>query len=193
MTLLEILVALSLFAVLTVVTFTLFTMGARAWMKAQAKAEIQLESKTLNARLIRSIESSTLESVSLSSDNTAMALLSARDTSGSFLYEPTTLAPRWQKFLVYYYLPTEKEIRLREVPVAGTPLETIPNIIDTLGGNVDTYRSDGRVVGRGFDSCTFSLSPDGLVIVETTLSREHYGSPAPQTHSSRIVRALQNS
>ena len=192
-TLLELTIAMSLLAILMVTTFMIYTTGARAWGKGDAKSDLLRAAQIIAAKSTRYMESSTNLSLSVAADNSAVAFLSAEDDTGTFLYDPVSLLPHWQKFIVFYHDPAERVVLFREVSVLGTPLETTPQPIDALGGGpVENYKSGGQPLGREIDQCTFTLTAEGQLLTELQSTKRHYGSDAPATQSTRFLNTLRN-
>lgn len=192
-TIIELVVAMSILGVLLALTFFIYTMGARAWAKGDSKADLLRAAQVVAAKTNRYVESSTPLSLSVASDGSAVAFLSAEDTDGVFQYDPVTLLPHWQKFIVLYHDATARTVNFKEVSVIGTPLEQVPQPIDALSaGPVDNYKSGGQPLGREIDVCTFTLTPESQLLTELKSQKKHYGSDQPEVHSTRVLNTLRN-
>ena len=192
---LEAVISMSILGLLTGLIFFVYTMGARAWAKGDAKSELLRASQIVAAKTSRLVESSTPLSVSVAADGSATAFLSAEDSNGVFRYDPVSLLPRWQKFVVLYHEPVSKTVFYREVDVTRTPLESAPQPIDALGnGPVENYKTGGnpQPLGRGIDTCRFTLTPESQLLTELSSTQQHYGSETPETRSTRFLNTFRN-
>jgi Tfp pilus assembly protein PilE len=192
-TILELMISLSLLGVLLAATFFIYTTGARAWAKGDSQSDLLRAAQIVSAKTTRYVESSTNLSLSVATDNSAVAFLSAENDDGMFLYDHVSLLPHWQKFIVLYHDPATKTVYFREVSVLGTTLETAPETIDALGGGpVDNYKSGGQPLGREIDVCRFTLTAESQLLTELESQKRHYGSDAPATQSTRFLNTLRN-
>lgn len=192
-TVIELVMSMSILGLLLGLTFLIYTMGARAWAKGDAKADLLRAAQLVAAKTNRYVESSTPLSLSVASDGSAVAFLSAEDANGVFLYDPVSLLPRWQKFIVLYHDPTARMVNLREVSVLGTTLEHTPQTIDALSaGPVTNYKSGGQPLGREIDECRFSLTPESQLLTELRSVKKHYGSDLPEVNETRLLNTLRN-
>lgn len=192
-TVIELMVSMSVLALLLGLTFLIYVSGARAWAKGDAKADLLRAAKLVATKTYRHVESSTALSLSVAADGSAVAFLSAEDTNGVFLYDPVSLLPRWQKFIVLYHDPVTRTVNLREAGVLGTTLEHTPQTIDALSaGPVASYKSGGQPIGREIDECRFSITPESQLLTELRSLKKHYGSDAPEVQETRLLNTLRN-
>lgn len=192
-TILELMISMSVLGVLLGLTFLIYTMGARAWAKGDTKADLLRSAQVIAAKTNRYVESSTPLSLSAAPDGSAVAFLSAEDEDGVFQYNPVTLLPRWQKFIVLYHDPAARSVNLREVSVVGTPLQDTPQTIEARGeGPVAGYKSGGQPLGREIDECRFTVTPEVQLLTELRSKKKHYGTDAPEVHETRLLNTLRN-
>ena len=189
----ELLVACTILGMLLTAAFGIYRMGAQAWLKSDAKAELLQVAQVVSAKVCREVEGSSYRGLELSADGSGLAFPSAKDASGVFVYDPVAVTPTWQKYLVIYFDANRKAIFRREVPLAGLPQQNASMPIKSLGqGPVETFFSNGLQIARGMDGCRFSVTPNEQLVVELSASKIRYGSPVPEKQSVRVVTALRN-
>lgn len=132
--LLELIVACSLFAALSVLIFTFFRYGTRAFQTVNQKHNLQLDAlksvESLKAELMRSAQSSvyldnssaremTVDGETVHRDVMAFATLKNwHDKTNSENFEIETGAPRWNRYCIFYASrePDGQLIRLKVDP-----------------------------------------------------------------------------
>ncbi len=192
-TIAELLVSSVVLGLLLAVTFSIYRMGAAAWQKSDAKSELLQIAQVVTAKVNREVEGSTFRSLEVAGDGSGAAFLTARDENGVFQYDPVKLTPRWQQYVVLYFVPAQKTLYRREVSVAGLPQQDAAMPINSLGaGALPTYFRLGQPIGRGMDECRFSVGGDEQLILELSASKLRYGSPTPEKQSIRVVTAFRN-
>lgn len=160
--LVELLVAAALFALLALAVDAVFIAAHRGVRKAELGASVQQNARSVTERLTREIRESDLSDIRIASDGSWIAFKSARlasdgsvfcinATSGS-LFNPAcsptgdTFTPLWQRWIVYWHDASANQIR-REVQVlAADP--AAPSGGDVMATSV-----------RGFDARCSPATP----------------------------------
>jgi hypothetical protein len=171
-------VASFVLGMLFVLLFRIYQIGASAWKKGDAQPDLLQGMQVAKARLSVEIERSIYESLSLGPGGNGLSFLSAVDDTGVFRYDPVTLTPRWQKYVVVYFDAPNKNLMWTTVSVVGTPQEMTPAPIEAFGPMlpVQTYFTGGRPVARDLAVCTFAVTPDQLVSFTWIGQKKRYGS-----------------
>lgn len=107
-TLIEVLVSFSLLGLLFTFVFAVYRVGAAAWLKGDANAELLGRVQALSSKIGREAERSSSSSLSIALSDIdpnlkGCAFMSAVDANGVFQYDPGTTAPRWGFADVYYF------------------------------------------------------------------------------------------
>lgn len=120
--LLELLIAMSLLSVLFGMTFTIFRMGAGAWLTNDTKAELLGRIQALSARIGRLAENSSWTSLSITDSDLAhgCAFLVAADDDGRFQYDPYYGQPDWTRAQVFYFVSGTETVHSISYPLVGT-------------------------------------------------------------------------
>lgn len=160
---LEIALGLGLFSLLGLLLLTAFRSTSRAMVVGQTRATLLQETNIACARLSREVERGLYDSLSLG--GSCCSLLSALDQQGTFQYQVATGVPRWQNFLVFYLDASTSRLRLRTVPVAGTPTETAPCRLEQFPPMqaITTYCNAGQNIARQIYALDFQVSGRQLV------------------------------
>lgn len=196
-TLAEVLVAAAVASLLLSAIFFIYRTSASAWMKGDTVTQLRNQTMIASGKLNRDLERSLYSSLSISPDGKAIAFLSATDATGNFQYDVANERARWQNYLVYY-LDVDSKLKLRRVPVVGTPQETTPSVIDSFGPNqpVSNYTSGGEQIAEEISECQFSseLLANGnhLVRLRLRASQQRYGSEQPESFELESVTYLRN-
>jgi hypothetical protein len=127
-TLVEALIACSMFLVMLGSLFSIYRMGATIWLRSDTGAEILGQVQSLSAKIAREAERSLFDSLAIESSatKTGCSLLSAHDANGRFDFDPGTRMPRWQTAILFYFDKAAETVYRLEVPIAGaTPRENL--------------------------------------------------------------------
>lgn len=184
-TIMEILVACLVLALLGLLTIALFRTGASGWRKLEAQSTLLADYEVLEAKLSREAQRSCFVSASttVGPNGSTLAFLSAMNDDGVFAIDPLSYQPVWQKYLVFYYDQNARRIYLAEVPlVPGSPEISAPQRLedyDAGTGSLEDYRHDGRLLMTDVDTCNFSLL-DSILSFEIAGSRKRYGDTEPE-------------
>lgn len=193
MSLLELTISGTLLGLLMTCAFMIYRMGASAWLKSDAKTELLQIAQVVTAKVNREVEASSFRSASVSDDGSGASFLSAQGPDGVFVYDPVTVMPHWQKYVVLYFDAPDKTLFRREVSVLGRPAEQAAMPITDLDGQpLGSYFTGGQPVAHGMDELRFSLSPDEQLVMEMNASKARYGSSAPERQTLRVVTAFRN-
>jgi hypothetical protein len=192
-TIAELLISCVILGLLLTTCFMIYRMGAAAWMKSDAKTELLQIAQVATAKVNREVEGSCFESASAAPDGSGVAFLNAKDLDGVFVYDPVTVLPRWQKYVVLYFDPASLTLFRKDISVLGGTQESAPLPIDSLGqGPVQNHFNQGRLVAKGMQECKFSLTVDEQLVMEMSASKLRYGSSTPEKQTIRVVTAFRN-
>lgn len=157
-TLIEVLVAASLFCVISAGLLAVFLSGSRAMIQATVQANVVQQTNVACYRFSREVERSIYEASS--SNGSACSILSAIGPNGLFTYDAGSNIPRWQDFLIFYHDAARKQLRLSRCSVVGSPAETAPVTIEQFGGvPLATYVTGGTVIAENIYAAEFRLLP----------------------------------
>jgi hypothetical protein len=185
-TLVELLVASFVLGLLGILTAALFRTGANGWKKMEAQSTMLADYEVLNSKISREVQRSIFSSASVAThpDGPTLAFLSAVDDTGEFVLHEDTFEPVWQKYLVFYFDQPARKLYLREVPLEDeAPEKDIPEPFeeyDEGSGDLNDYRTDGRLLMTDLDSCEFTLD-NFMLTTEVKGSRVRYGDSQPET------------
>lgn len=199
LTLVEVLLALTIFSILLSAIFFIFRFGLSAWHKTTTKNELLQQSQILNVRLSRELQRSSLSSLSSNPVAGVVAFLSPLDSDGRFVLD-TQGRPDWQEYVVYYLNKTEHVVYRRQVPlVAGAAERRVPTPIEDYNPGsgalaLSAYANGGRPVARFVDEFepTIFPAPISQLSWRLVLERQRYGSERPERLSTTVASFLRN-
>lgn len=186
LTLIELMIAGFVLGLLSLVTVALFRTGASGWKKMEAQSTMLADYEVLDGKVTREVQRSTYISAStvVGPDGPTLAFLSAVDDTGVFVLDPVTGEPIWQKFIIFYFDQANRRLYLTDLPLdPASTLRTAPQALEAYPegtGDLNDYRTGGRLIMTDLDSCTFTLN-DSMLAVEVRGSRERFGSNNPET------------
>lgn len=170
----EIMIASSLFLVLTVLLFAGWGQGMRGWLLVTERNKVTTQAQRLIRLLERGLENSTAQSIDL--EHTPISVLSYSssfaplDTGAQqeFVADSVTGILQWQKYVVVYHDPDSKIVFRREIAVDSTeqayytvaPLSTLP-IASGPRPLVD-HAKEGDPIAHNIDELNFTL--DGVYL-----------------------------
>ncbi len=104
MSLVEVLVALGLFALIMVLLSQIFLPGMRIWKRARAIADIEQQAMVAEERIVRSLMATAPDAVQSLNDPDlkAISFLGHRGQVGSPGYEPNTGNSDWKEVVIFY-------------------------------------------------------------------------------------------
>lgn len=198
-TVVELLVAATVLSLLSLLTLALFKTGASGWRKLEAQSGLLADYEVLAGKLTKEIQRSVGVSASTGSfpDGDTVAFLSAVDDTGTFTLDTSgSYEPVWQKYLIFNYDKTKRQVTLAEVKLLpGSPEALAPEPIETYDAgllSLAAYRAtEGRLLMKDVDSCTFSLA-NSILTMEITGSRKRYGREDPETLHMKASAAFRN-
>lgn len=179
-TLLELMVAGSLFLLLGLVLFELYRVGASAWHKSDSQLDVLRNLQVVLTRVSREAQGSSLASES--HDATALSFLTAVKDSTGFVVAPVTFRPVWQRYFVCYYDAGRQSVSVREEPLLpASPEASAPGPIDNFAGPSGTqplafYCNSGREIARGITSFQASTTEPDLLELTLEGQQKRYGS-----------------
>lgn len=165
---LELVIACSLFLVLTTVLLSIFFRGVQAWRQVDERSSLHTRGHKVIDDFRRDLESSSASTAEFDdSEQATLAFASPflpRSTGEAekFTVDPVSGAVRWSKYLVIYYHPASQEIRRRELEVPpGSPAAAslLPLSEVDLGDGLNPmsfYATDGQTLAAQVE--TFSVS-----------------------------------
>lgn len=126
-TLIETIIAASIFSFLLVTLFMVYRTGADAWMKSDANSELLGKAQVLTSKISRAVERSSYQSLAINrSAPDAVSFLSPLDSNGVFQYDSYRNRPLWQEYLFFYRDRVTGDVRVNTRSVVGTPAEITP-------------------------------------------------------------------
>lgn len=155
-TLVEVLIAGSLFCIISALLLAVFLSGSKAMILGTVQANVVQQTNVACFRFSREVERSIYEASSCNAS--ACSILSAVGPNGLFTYDAGTNIPRWQDYLIFFHDATRKQLRLARRSVVGTPTETAPITIEQFGGvPLSNYANGGTVIAENIYACEFQL------------------------------------
>lgn len=189
--------AATVLALSGLLTVVVFRVGAGGWKKLEAQSTMLADYEVLTSKLAREVQRSVYSSASKAFDpnGESLAFLSAVDDTGTFLLDNTTFAPKWQKYMIFYHDLAARRIYHTHLDL--DPSSTIvdnPDVITNYPegtGNLNNYRTGGRLLMTDMDVCTFDLA-DSMLTVKVEGSRKRYGDEKPETLKMEFSLAFRN-
>lgn len=152
MTLIEIVVAAALAAIAITMIYTFLSKGSKIWQEGQKKIEAQQSALLSLNFLIRELELTSNESVTIYPDPsqglyltkngtntefTGISFLSSKGKDGTLIYNQMTGEPVWQKFEIIYLdnqntLKVAKPVELSSGTATPFLLQSVPSDINLL-------------------------------------------------------------
>lgn len=217
-TLLESLVASSMFLLMSASLFMIFRTGASVWLKSDANAEVLGRLQTLSARIGREAENSLFDSLAIASKNTprvqhGCSFLSARNNEGQLDFHPSQLLPDWKRALVFYFDKAERRVYRRDTLLGQ------PNTLENLRHYSQAYQAtdptvvltdhfaNGIPIANDIENVVFSAPSRSIALsegrgvkdiplrqlqIEVTVKKSHYGTTKEANLTSRTVYFFRN-
>lgn len=165
LTLIDLVVAMSMFLLLLTVLFAIFFLGGKAWRKTDDRYELLRNTQGVLAQINREAERTTTFSVSILPGR-AISFLSPINDQGNFVTD-TIGDVRWERYLVFYLDSASQEVRMVDIPLLPTSFERrTPQPIDrfnSLSGiqPLSAYLTGGRVLGNHITAFDPDQPPPG--------------------------------
>lgn len=216
-TLLESLVAASIFLLALGCLLSIFRMGALIWLRSDASAELLGRLQTASAKIGREAEAGLFDSLALAQTSsgptqTGCAFLTARDSEGRFQYDPGTCLPEWQTTVVFYFDQSSGRLFRRMIGLGGATIhQNLELHIDgfvTPSDSTDppkllkAYSSGTQIAANleevRFEAPTRTPTHSGVslaareLVVEITARKSRYGPFTPERLASRTVFRFRN-
>ncbi len=168
--------------------------ATRAMLKGASQSGMLADVQVLGQRWRNAVQKSREDSLSMTANSQAMAILSAEDDNGRFQYEVGATQPRWQEYLIFYHVPTERLLKTRSVSVLGTSRELASGPIETYasGDPLEDYLFDGKGVLRRVDQLAFSQPEPSTLKLSLSLSEKGSHSQRPESLSLTILATFRN-
>jgi Tfp pilus assembly protein PilE len=185
-TIVEMLIASFILGLLGLLTVALFRTGASGWKKMEAQSGLLADYEVFSEKISREVQRSNFGSASTatSPDGTTLAFLSAIDDTGTFVMDTAAYKPLWQKYLIFYWdQPNSRLYLTQEVLAPGSPEINFADRLENYDagtGNLNDYRTGGRLLMTGVENCTFELN-EYMLTVEIAASKSRYGDSQPET------------
>ncbi len=186
LTLLETLVAMVVFGLLSWAVFAVFSQGGQAFQKVHDRGQLTRAAQLALGRLTQDLERTTFASISIVPDK-ALAMLSARDSQGVFVMNELG-EPVWQLYRIYY-LDSQRNLFLTEAALSpGDPEQATPGPLENWGAAqpVTAYCNGGRLVTTDVErfNPTFGAAPNTVrLILEVA-------RPAPGEQRLRLMTSV---
>lgn len=180
--LLEVMLAAAILAVLSVVTFELFRSGLWSWKRASGVSVLLQDLNTATAQLTAWLQRSSADSLLVATDHKAISGLDCKQGDQPVQLGATG-APIWQKYRVAYLDGTT--LRLRDVELlASAPQRGTPTTILAYDGGAgvqpfSSYLAGGRVLCENLQTCRFTLEGD-RILIEYRLEHHKFRSSRPE-------------
>ncbi len=192
MTLLELLVAAGLLALLSAAVFLVFRTGTSAWQKGQTQTDLIQQLQLVTSALARDVEAAPYDSLSLSPGGDGISVLSALYADGNYALNTHSGELVWQSFIVYYL--SQGQVLRRRVPLAvpaavSGPVEATATNLGTH--SIDFYRSGGKSLTQDVSRLQFGISGQ-MLVVEIEGRKKRYGSEAPEVFRLSTTVRLRN-
>ena len=198
-TLIELMVASGLLAVLTAVLFLAWNTGAQSWLTASRKTDRLSRLQLALRQLEKGLESSSSQGLAYQNGPTIVAFPVAYPLKTSpatgFVYLPGSSSPQWQKYLVYYFDAPGRSLRAREVAISSTNLAAktttpLPAFDDGSGAKpLTNYATSGVVAAEEIDAVSVVAGSQSLeVVVTSNLSQGGAGGGNFTLHSTTVLR-----
>jgi hypothetical protein len=151
----------ALLSLLLLLNLMVLQMGFSGWAKTDTQADILQALQVAGGRWVREIMSATPNG--LSTEASAMAILSARDDEQGEQTRGPYARLLWRRFRVYYQKPVEQELWVRNVDPAA-PLKEAQRIESlNLGSGLQSltfYCTAGRRLAQDVSECRFEVNGD---------------------------------
>lgn len=163
-TLLELIVAMSIWLFMSSLTYAMFISASRSWIKVSQKATLLQRFEVLAGKVQREVSGSSRSSVTISPDQSALSFLSASTDNPNQPYQFGAQGRlQWQKFVVYYHDSVSGGVFRTETPLTTPSIRSV--VIDSLGGGgINSYLIDGQPIALNVTECDFRLRNGKLVM-----------------------------
>ncbi len=193
-TIVEVLVASSVFLLILGVLVSTFYMSTNTMMKGTSQAGMLRDAQAFGRKLSNAIQYGSVASLTIAADESGMSLLTSDNVNGKFRYDPALSTALWSDYQVFYYDSTAQEVRNPEISVIGSPEEATPGPIENFGSAqpLNTYFTGGKPVLRNVTAATFREPIPGLVRVDIDMARDDSRSDGPETFTFSLARNFRN-
>lgn len=176
--LIEVLLATSLLALLMGLIFVTFNVGSRSFRSTHLQSELRGDMGVLTNNLSRELERSIYSSLSLTSQG--LSVLSAQDSSGRFVIGADG-RPIWQRFVIYYRFADEvrrRDLELAPPLTAAAPIENcdLGSGLQPLSFYLD---GEGRALARNVARFAPSVPEAGRLEIELGFEMPRPGNLPP--------------
>lgn len=174
--------------------FGIYHYSTSALLKGSVQSGLLQDVQVASRKLRRAVRLAPQASLSVAADGSGISLLSAEDADGKFHFDPALTLARWQKYQVFYFAASARELAMREVSVLGTPQEWAPGPIESFGPGtpVESYFSGGKPFLSRVDSAVFSQPTPTTLGLELKVSQTRSLSRTPEQLTLRIVSGFRN-
>ena len=198
-TLIELIVASTLLALLTGALFMGWDTGARSWLTASRKTERLSRLQLALRQIEKGLESSANQGLAFQNAPGIIAFPMAyplKSTSGiGFVYQPGTSSPQWQKYAVFYFDGASRTLRTREVtiPVANPAATTTTPLTTFDDGSgvkpLSSYATGGAAVAEEIDTMTILAGTQSVeIVVNSSIPQGGAGAGNLTLHSTTVLR-----
>lgn len=167
LTLLEMVLAVALLAILLATVFFIFETSAEAFLTSGAESDIRNQASVAKEAIKRAGRETDWDSLTVAPQ--ALSLLTHRDEEGHVVRDDQG-NPVWQAYLVFFQAGSE--LHLRRLPVA------IPSTVEPIEEHdfgsgaqpLATYLSGGRVLARQLEQAEFLAPGPGQAVFRLVFS-----------------------
>lgn len=186
-TLIELMVATSVFGLLMTALFWSFRYGMDAWRKVEVRADLLGGIQLVTLRMSEEGNRSLPLGTSISPSGSAVAIISPRRDDGKLAYDSPSNSVQWQRYALFWHDETKQQILSGDVPLsptvsAASPIEGIdPNWFTSLAPR-------SRVLAPHMEKfeVTSSTSPPRLLFANFIATYQRAGATTQIEHRSLV-------
>lgn len=181
-TVVELLIAGSISAILVGLCTSIFLRGAHIWAKVESQSDVLQEMQVVVAKFHQFGGASRIHSVTADTDSGVLAFPSASDEAGNSAIDGDSGQAIWYRYDILYYDAAERAMYFRELPIVTptTDPERLVNYDDGSGQRpLSFYKSRGRSLAK--DIVEMDTEVDGGVVhLRLKGERRRAGSERPE-------------
>ncbi len=191
-TMIECLVAASLFLAVTALVSASFTSAVGSLSKVHSRTDYVLNLQVLGANFVRDTQATWMKGIEISTDGYACP--SPQSPDGPRL-ESQSATLMVQSYHLYYRRPAQREAWLRVIPLSSPRRLTPPLSESDVGWGLQPfsfYTTQGKKLASELDLFQVRARGNSLVL-QLRGSHRHHGQVAPETIDLEFVASPRNS
>lgn len=156
--------------------FVIYQIGTSAWQQVGVRADLAGQMHLVSTTLATACDQSPPEGVTISPDGRAVAVCSALTDDGVLALNTESGTLTWQRWIVIWFDPAQREIRRGELPMPA-PQPQVSPIQNTLPDWPDDLPTSFTVSAREVDSFQVQWAGSDPPILELNMvgSKRRYG------------------